>query len=232
MMSCQGSSLALPYRTRYGSAYATRTPQMKHHVLGWISSPLEDHLSVHPITLMWLCWQTWASSEPVTSPVTPPALVPLRTHQPLKHCYHSFTLTPRFQNLVLRSNLGITNTVLNITISILVPVPVPVLILVPFCPMFWHRIPVFPSVHTAFLCSDLYFNMFLFLMVCPLTRILDPHLVLYSICSNIDFDYCSQCLLNLWSLPTSISIIRFPTLGILWFPISIHWKYPTPYSES
>src|SRR5882724_13364112 len=28
-------------------------------------------------------------------------------------------------------------------------------------------------------------------------------MVPYSICSNINFDYCSHCLLDLWSLPTS-----------------------------
>src|SRR5882724_11967014 len=34
---------------------------------------------------------------------------------------------------------------------------------------------------------------------------IDPHLVQYTICLNINFDYCSHCLLNLWSLPTSVT---------------------------
>jgi len=54
-----------------------------------------------PITLhVTFAGQTSASSKPVTSPVTPPALVPtFRTHQPLKHCYHSFTLTPEIPGI-------------------------------------------------------------------------------------------------------------------------------------
>src|SRR5882724_11270971 len=76
------------------------------------------------------------------------------------------------------------------------------------CPMFRHRIPVFSlPVHTAFLCSDPYSDMFLFLMAMLSDLYIDPHLVLYSICSNIDFDYCSHCLLDLWSLLTSIQLL-------------------------
>jgi len=36
---------------------------------------------------------------------------------------------------------------------------------------------------------------------------IDPHLVLYLICLNINFDYCSHCLLDLWSLLTSDSCL-------------------------
>jgi len=50
------------------------------------------------------------------------ALVPPRTHQPLKHCYHSFTLTPRFRNLVRTRTRVSPMLDLNITISSLVPV--------------------------------------------------------------------------------------------------------------
>jgi len=41
--------------------------------------------------------------------------------------------------------------------------------------------------------------------------------VCISICSNIDFDYCFHCLLNLWSFPTSLWTSE------LWF--LNYWKY-------
>jgi len=91
----------------------------------WIrTTPL--YVTSHNTT--WLCWHL-SYSEPVTSPVTPLALVPPRNHQPLKHCYHSFTPTPnipRIYVLCLNSESS-THAALNITISSLVPVPVPVL---------------------------------------------------------------------------------------------------------
>src|SRR5882724_8407461 len=98
-----------------------------------------------------------ASSEPVTSPVTPPALVPPRNSSALEAPLSQLhTDSQDSQNLVLRLNSGITNTDLNITISSLVPVPVPVLILVPvpilcsditfLCfPCCTHSFPVFRS---------------------------------------------------------------------------------------
>ena len=65
------------------------------------------------------------------------------------------------------------------------------------CPMFWHRIPVFLSIFRYVPIPNGYALWLVYI---------DPHLVLYSICSNIDFDYCSHCLLDLWSLPTSIRL--------------------------
>src|SRR5882724_42629 len=147
-----------------------------------------------------------ASSEPVTSPVTPPALVPPQNSSTLEALLSQLhTDSQDSWNLVPHSNLGITTT-LNISVSSLVPVPVPVPILVPvpipcsniafLCfPCCTHHFPVFQSifqyvpVHNGYALRLIY---------------IDPHLVLYSICLNIDFDYCSHCLLNLWSLPTSI----------------------------
>src|SRR5882724_4849240 len=151
-----------------------------------------------------------ASSKPVTSPVTPPALVPPRNSSALEALLSQIhTNSQDAQNLVPCSNLGITNTILNITISSLVPVPVPVPNIVPvlipcssiafLCfPCCTHNFPVFRSVF----CYAPVPNGYALRLV-----YIDPHLVLYSICSNIDFDYCSHCLLDLWSLPTSIRLL-------------------------
>src|SRR5882724_668270 len=99
-----------------------------------------------------------ASPEPVTSPVTPLALVPPRNSSALEALLSQLRTDSRDSwNSVPRSNSGITNTVLNITVSTLVPVPVPVLFLVPvpvpcsdiafLCfPSCTHRFPVFQSV--------------------------------------------------------------------------------------
>src|SRR5882724_3943969 len=99
-----------------------------------------------------------ASSEPVTFPVTPPALVPpwnsSALEAPLSQLH---TDSQDSQNLVPHLNSGITNTTLNISVSSLVPVPVPVPILVPvpvpcsdialLCsPSCTHRFPVFRSI--------------------------------------------------------------------------------------
>ena len=52
-------------------------------------------LVLHLVTLMWLCWQISASSEPVAPHHhTPCTSSTFGTHQPLKHHYHSFTPTP------------------------------------------------------------------------------------------------------------------------------------------
>src|SRR5882724_11218877 len=91
-----------------------------------------------------------ASSEPVTSPVTPPALVPppnsSAREAPLSQLH---TNSRDSRNLVLRSNLGITNATLDISLSSLVPVPVPVLILV--LVLILVPVPV-PCSDIAFLC--------------------------------------------------------------------------------
>src|SRR5882724_6892607 len=99
-----------------------------------------------------------ASSKPVTSPVTPLALVPPRNPSALEALLSQLHTDSQYsQNLVLCLNSGITNAALNITISSLVPVPVPVPILVPvpgpcsdiafLCfPSCTHHFPVFRSV--------------------------------------------------------------------------------------
>jgi len=159
---------------------------------------------------MWLCWQTLASSEPVTTPVTPLALVPPRNSLALEALLSQLHTDSRdSRNLVPCLNSGITNTDLDITISSLVPVPVPVLILVPvpvpcsdiafLCfPSCTHHFPVFRSIFRYVPVPNGYALWLVYI---------DPHLVLYSICSNIDFDYCSHCLLDLWSLLTSIRLL-------------------------
>ena len=82
---------------------------------------------LHPITLTWLCWLISASSEPVTSPVTSPALVPPWNSSALEALLSQLhTDTWDSWNSVLHLNLGITNTTLNIPVYSLVPVPVPV----------------------------------------------------------------------------------------------------------
>src|SRR5882724_551791 len=150
------------------------------------------------------------------SPVTPPALVPPRNSSALEALLSQLHTDSRDSwNLVPCSNSGITNTVLNITISSLVPVPVPVPNLVPvpipcsdiefLCfPYCTHCFPVFQSIFRYVPVPNGYVLRLVYI---------DPHLVLYSICLNINFDYCSNCLLDLWSLPTSISVIQFPSLG-------------------
>src|SRR5882724_4815793 len=101
-----------------------------------------------------------------------------------------------------------TNTTLNVSVSSLVPFPGPVLNLVPvpipcsniafLCfPCCTHHFPVFQSIFCYVPVPNGYTLRLIYI---------DPHLVLYSICSNINFDYCSHCLLNLWSLPTSIQL--------------------------
>jgi len=107
---------------------------------------------LRPITLMWLCWQTSASSEPVTSPVTPPALVPPRNSSALEAPLSQLHTDSRdSRNLVLHSNSGITNATLDISLSSLVPVPVPVPVpcsdIAFLCfPSCTHCFPVFQSV--------------------------------------------------------------------------------------
>src|SRR5882724_529714 len=94
--------------------------------------------------VLWDVTQTSASSEPVTSPVTPPALVPPWNSSALEALPSQLhTDSQDSWNLVPHLNLGITNTILNITISSLVPVPVPVPNLVP--------VPI-PSSDITFLC--------------------------------------------------------------------------------
>src|SRR5882724_5878637 len=94
----------------------------------------------------------------------------------------------------------ITNTTLNITVKSLVPVPVPVPIPCSdiaflYFPCCTHHFPVFQSVFHYAPVPNGYALRLVYI---------DPHLVLYLICLNIDFDYCSHCLLDLWSLLTSI----------------------------
>jgi len=112
----------------------------------------------------------------------------------------------RFPEFSSALELGYHQYCPHITISSLVPVPVPVPNLVPvpipcssiafLCfPCCTHRFPVFRSVFCYVPVPNGYALWLIYI---------DPHLVLYSICSNIDFDYCSHCLLDLWSLPTSI----------------------------
>src|SRR5882724_6311411 len=85
-----------------------------------------------------------ASSNPVTPPVTPPALVPPWNSSALEALLSQLhTNSQDSQNLVLHSNSGITNATLNTSFSSLVTVTVPVLILVP--------VPVLCS-DIAFLC--------------------------------------------------------------------------------
>src|SRR5882724_6926800 len=90
-----------------------------------------------------------ASSEPVTSPVTPPALVPPWNSSAIGALLSQLhTDSQDSQNLVPHLNSGITNTALNITVSSLVPVPVPVpcsniaFLCFPSCT---HHFPVFRS---------------------------------------------------------------------------------------
>ena len=113
-----------------------------------------------PITLMWLCWQISASSEPVTPPVTPPWLVPPQNSSALE------ALLSQLHHRLLRflefsSALELGNHQYR-----------PQYFCLKFSPssssysVFRHSIPVLSlAVHIAFLCSDLYSIMFLFLMV-------------------------------------------------------------------
>src|SRR5882724_9158477 len=94
----------------------------------------------------------------VTSPVTPPALVPPWNSSAIEAPLSQLHTDSRDSwNLVPCSNSGITNTILKITISSLVPVPVPVPNLVPvpilcsnitfLClPCCTHHFPVFQSI--------------------------------------------------------------------------------------
>jgi len=75
----------------------------------------------------------------------------------MKHRYHSFHADSQDSwNLVLHLNLGITNTILYITISSLVPDQFLFLILFPV-PILCSNITFLCvlAVHIAFLCSDL-----------------------------------------------------------------------------
>src|SRR5882724_9167095 len=107
-----------------------------------------------------------ASSEPVTSPVTSPALVPPWNSSALEAPLSQLQTDSRdSRNLVLRSNSGITNTDLNITVSSLVQFQFLFLFLFLFlsCVLASHSCVSLP-VHITFLCSDLYSDMCLFLM--------------------------------------------------------------------
>src|SRR5882724_1546338 len=96
----------------------------------------------HNTHMTWLT--NLASSKPVTSPVTPPALVPPQNSSALEAPLSPLHTDSRDSwNLVPCSNLGITNTAHNVFVSSLVPVPVPVPIHVP--------VPV-PCSDIAFLC--------------------------------------------------------------------------------
>src|SRR5882724_2802949 len=82
----------------------------------------------------------------------PPALVPPQNSSALEAPLSQLHTDSRdSRDLVPCLNLGITNTILNITISSLVPVPVPVLILVP--------VPI-PCSDIAFLCFPCYTHCF------------------------------------------------------------------------
>ena len=97
-----------------------------------------------PITLMWFADKSWIVPNLSHPPITPPALVPPQNSSTLEALLSQLhTDSWDSQNLVLCSNLGITNTTLNIPILSLVPVPVPDPILVP--------VPV-PCPNIAFLC--------------------------------------------------------------------------------
>ena len=87
------------------------------------------------------------------------------------------------------------------------PVPVPVFNPVPVP----NLVPVpLPCSNIAFLCSVLCSDYNLFLMAMLSDLYIRPSFVCYSICSNINFDYYSDCLLGLWSLLTSL---QFPYIG-------------------
>ena len=98
-----------------------------------------------------------ASSEPVTSPVTSPALVHPRTHQPLKHHSHSFSPTPIIPRIQSCTQTWLSPNPPSIfhfkfspgssSCSYLVPVPVPCSDIAFLCfPSCTHRFPVFQSV--------------------------------------------------------------------------------------
>jgi len=105
-----------------------------------------------------------------------------------------------------------SNTNLNISVKIIVPVPVHVHV------TFWHHIPVLsflyslpccvPIPHFQCSCPNGYAHWLIYKT---------PNFVCYSICLNINFDHCFHCLLNLWSLPTSLWTSK------LWF--LNYWKY-------
>ena len=87
------------------------------HISGSWAEILEGGILLHPVTLTWLCWQISASSKPVTHLITPPALVPPQNSSTLEALLSQLqTDSQDSWNLVPHSNLGTTNTTLNIHI--------------------------------------------------------------------------------------------------------------------
>ena len=70
-----------------------------------------------------------------------------------------------------------------------------------------HCLAVFPPTLPISLTNAMSFD----------SIIWDSYHVCYSICSNIDFDYCFHCLLDLWSLLTSLWTSELQFLN--------YWKY-------
>src|SRR5882724_9391837 len=168
-----------------------------------------------------------ASSEPVTYPVTPPALVPPWNSSALEAPLSQLHTDSRdSRNLVLCSNSGITNTTLNITISSLVPVPVPVPNLVPvpipcssiafLCfPCCTHCFPVFRSVF----CYVPVPNGYALWLVC-----IDP--TLYYI-QYVQILTLTIVLIVYWTSGHFRHPNNFCNPIPITFLIPIYWKYPT-----
>ena len=136
---------------------------------------------------------SYFQSYSVTTPTSLPALVP---PQPLKHCNHSFTMTPEIPGAQFNAQTQMSSsTDPNISVYSIVltscSFPTSHSCVSHSCT---HCLAVFQS-HT----SDI-----LILMAMLSDSIYKTQLCMYLTCSNIDFDYCFHCLLDLWSLLTSL----------------------------
>ena len=90
----------------------------------------------------------------------------LRTHQPLKCCYHSFTLTPEIPGIQFCARTQVSpipTSILPSQVQSQFQFLFLFLFLFLFHVLTQHSCVSLP-VHTAFLCSDPYSDMFLFLM--------------------------------------------------------------------
>jgi len=118
-----------------------------------LTTTIMHHFSMlHPVTLTWICWQISASSEPVTPPVTPPALVPPQNSSALEapqsqlhiNSQDSWNLVPCFelryhqyhpQYYCLKFNPSSNSSSYSCS-----------------CSVFWHSIPVFPLLYSSPCC--------------------------------------------------------------------------------
>jgi len=154
------------------------------------------------------CWQILASSESVTPTCHHPCTSStLELINPWSTAITASHWLPRFLEFSSTLKLRYHQYHLNIHVKVYSL----------FQSLFLFSSCSCPCSDIAFLCSPCYTHhlavfwpilwYFPFLMAMLSELYISSPLVCYSICSNINFDYCSHCLLNLWSFLTPLQLL-------------------------